>query len=29
MVPAMEELIVRGWLYTGLRAKLSAWPTIL
>lgn len=25
----MEELIMRGWLYTGLRAKLSAWPTIL
>jgi membrane protease YdiL (CAAX protease family) len=25
----MEELIVRGWLFTGLRAKLNAWPTIL
>jgi membrane protease YdiL (CAAX protease family) len=25
----MEELLVRGWLYTGLRARLSAWPTIL
>jgi uncharacterized protein len=24
-----EELIIRGWLYTGIRAKLSAWPTIL
>lgn len=24
-----EELIIRGWLYTGLRAKLSAWPTIV
>jgi uncharacterized protein len=27
--PFMEELLVRGWLYTGLRSKLSAWPTIL
>jgi membrane protease YdiL (CAAX protease family) len=25
----MEELLVRGWLYTALRARLSAWPTIL
>jgi membrane protease YdiL (CAAX protease family) len=25
----MEELIMRGWVYTALRAKLSAWPTIL
>jgi membrane protease YdiL (CAAX protease family) len=29
MAAIMEELIMRGWLYTGLRAKLSVWPTIL
>jgi membrane protease YdiL (CAAX protease family) len=29
LAPLMEELIMRGWLYTALRAKLSAWPTIL
>jgi uncharacterized protein len=25
----MEELVMRGWLYTGVRAKLPAWPTII
>jgi len=25
----MEELVIRGWLYTALRAKLSAWSTII
>jgi CAAX protease family protein len=24
-----EEMIIRGWLYTGIRAKLGAWQTIL
>ena len=27
--PLSEELLFRGWLYTGIRAKLPAWPTIL
>jgi membrane protease YdiL (CAAX protease family) len=29
LAAGMEELVVRGWLFTSLRAKLSAWPTIL
>lgn len=27
--PLTEELIFRGWLFTGLRAKLSLWPSLL
>jgi membrane protease YdiL (CAAX protease family) len=27
--PYAEEFIVRGWLYTGLREKLSGWSTVL
>ena len=27
--PLTEELIFRGWLFTGLRAKLSMWPRLL
>lgn len=28
LAPVMEELLVRGWLYTALRAKMNAWLTI-
>ncbi|WP_158807455.1 CPBP family intramembrane glutamic endopeptidase [Beijerinckia sp. L45] len=27
--PLTEELMFRGWLYTGLRAKLSIWPSLV
>jgi membrane protease YdiL (CAAX protease family) len=27
--PLTEELIFRGWFYTGLRAKLPLWPSLL
>ena len=27
--PLTEELIFRGWLYTGLRAKLPLWPSLV
>lgn len=29
LAACMEELVMRGWLYTRLRAKLPAWPTII
>ena len=29
LAACMEELVMRGWFYTALRAKLAAWPTII
>ncbi len=29
LAASMEELVMRGWFYTALRAKLAAWPTII
>jgi uncharacterized protein len=29
VAPVTEELLFRGWIYTGLRHRLSMWPTLL
>lgn len=29
LAACVEELVMRGWFYTALRAKLAAWPTII
>jgi membrane protease YdiL (CAAX protease family) len=29
LAAVMEEFVVRGWLFTALRSRLAAWPTIL
>lgn len=29
LAACMEELVMRGWFYTALHAKLAAWPTII